>query len=284
MAVTSDRYLIRPMTRPELDIAIAWAAAEGWNPGLHDADCFYLADPAGFLMGFLDGEPIASIAAVQYGDGFGFIGFYIVKPGYRGQGYGFALWQAALDYLQGRNIGLDGVVAQQDNYRKSGFQLAHRNIRYQGTAPATDATSRCVPLASISSNLVIDYDRQFFPDERGEFIQKWGSHPAHYAVGMVHEDKLVGYGVLRPCEQGYKIGPLFADGAAIAAEIFHTLVAQVPVGELFYLDVPEPNSAAVALAQQNAMTYVFETARMYTQTAPNLPLDNIFGITTFELG
>lgn len=284
MAVTSDRYQIRPMTRPELDIAIAWAATEGWNPGLQDADCFYLADPTGFLMGFLDGEPIASISAIKYGDRFGFIGFYIVKPGHRGQGYGLAIWQAALDHLQGRNIGLYGVVAQQENYSQSGFQLAHRNIRYQGTATATDYTSRCVALSSLSLDVVVDYDRQFFPDNRREFIQAWINNPSHYAVGMVHAEKLVGYGVLRPCQQGYKIGPLFADGEAIAAEIFHTLVAQVPAGEPFYLDVPEPNSAAVALAKQNGMTYVFETARMYTQTSPNLPLANIFGITTFELG
>jgi hypothetical protein len=32
------------------------------------------------------------------------------------------------------------------------------------------------------------------------------------------------------------------------------------------------------------MTVVFETARMYTGEAPRLPLDGIFGVTTFELG
>ncbi len=85
--MTSDSYQIRTMTRGELEVAIAWAAAEGWNPGLQDADCFYGTDPTGFLMGFLNNEPIASISAVKYGESFGFIGFYIVKPGFRGQGY-----------------------------------------------------------------------------------------------------------------------------------------------------------------------------------------------------
>ena len=56
----SDDYHIRAMTRDEVDVAVDWAAAEGWNPGLHDADCFYRADPQGFLVGLLDGEPIAS--------------------------------------------------------------------------------------------------------------------------------------------------------------------------------------------------------------------------------
>lgn len=111
---------------------IAWAASEGWNPGLQDANCFYLADPDGFWIGLINKEPISVLSAVKYGNNFAFLGFYIVKPEYRGQGYGFQLWNTALKSLKNRNIGLDGVVAQQENYQKSGFKLAHRNIRYQG--------------------------------------------------------------------------------------------------------------------------------------------------------
>ena len=51
----TDSYAIRPMARDELSIALDWAAAEGWNPGLHDAPCFLAADPQGFLLGLLDG-------------------------------------------------------------------------------------------------------------------------------------------------------------------------------------------------------------------------------------
>ena len=73
-------YHIRVMTRPEVDLAVDWAAAEGWNPGLADAECFYAADPDGFLIGLLGDEPVATISAVKYGKSFGFIGLYIVKP------------------------------------------------------------------------------------------------------------------------------------------------------------------------------------------------------------
>ena len=123
---------IRTMRRDEVDLAVEWAAAEGWNPGLHDAGCFLAADPQGFLVGELDGEPVAVISAVRYGRDFGFVGFYIVRPGARGRGYGLAIWGEAMRRLEGRNVGLDGVVEQQANYRKSGFELAHRNVRYEG--------------------------------------------------------------------------------------------------------------------------------------------------------
>ncbi len=111
---------------------VEWAAQEGWNPGLTDADCFYAADPAGFLVGRLGDEPIGCISVVRYEPAFAFLGFYIVKPEQRGRGHGFRLWQAGMARLNDRVVGLDGVIAQQENYKKSGFVLAHRNIRFGG--------------------------------------------------------------------------------------------------------------------------------------------------------
>ena len=37
---TSRGFSIRQMTRAELELALEWAAEEGWNPGLHDAAAF----------------------------------------------------------------------------------------------------------------------------------------------------------------------------------------------------------------------------------------------------
>lgn len=38
------------------------------------------------------------------------------------------------------------------------------------------------------------------------------------------------------------------------------------------------------LARRHGMREVFATARMYNREIPALPLDGIFGVTTFELG
>ena len=40
---------IRLMTRDELDTLVDWAACEGWNPGLDDAEVFWATDPEGFV-------------------------------------------------------------------------------------------------------------------------------------------------------------------------------------------------------------------------------------------
>ena len=43
-------YLVSCMTQDEMSFAIAWAKKEGWNPGLHDEECFYQTDPGDFLL------------------------------------------------------------------------------------------------------------------------------------------------------------------------------------------------------------------------------------------
>ena len=278
-------YRIRPMTRQEIDLAIDWAAAEGWNPGLYDADCFYAADPNGFLIGLLEDEPIATISAVKYGDSFGFIGFYIVKSDYRRQGYGIQLWNAALAYLSGRTIGLDGVVAQQNNYQKSGFTLAYPNIRYQGSGDGSPQPDpEIIELSKIPFTELTAYDKPFFPDDRRQFLNCWINQPQTVALGIQQNYSLAGYGVIRICRSGYKIGPLFADSPELAERLFLALKANVPQDIPFFLDIPSVNSAAVDLVQQHNMTIAFETARMYSGKSPELPINRLFGITTFELG
>jgi GNAT superfamily N-acetyltransferase len=278
-------YTIRTMTQPEVAMAIDWAAAEGWNPGLADAHCFFNADPSGFLVGMLGEEPIATISLVKYGERFAFLGLYIVKPEYRGQGYGMGLWQAGLAAVVGRTVGLDGVVAQQENYRRSGFALAYRNIRYQGKGSGRRVTDPAiVPAAAIPFAEISAYDQPFFPDVRSLFLQGWLSQPQGTALAIRDHHVLAGYGVIRPCRSGYKIGPLFADSPELAARLFFALQGEAPAGAPLFLDTPAVNGAAVALATGQGMTVVFETARMYLGPAPDLPIDRLFGVTTFELG
>jgi hypothetical protein len=283
--MTPAAYRIRTMTPAEVALAIDWAAEEGWNPGRHDAASFRVADPEGFLVGVLDGEPIASISVVRYGATFGFLGLYIVRREHRGNGHGWRLWQAGMAFLAGRSVGLDGVVAQQDNYRKSGFVPAWRNVRYAGLARAADAPdAHVVDATTLPFAALAAYDAPFFPDDRTAFLRQWLAQPEAFPLAYVSEGRIEGYGVVRPCRSGWKIGPLFADSAAIAEALIASLSARLPAGTPLFLDVPEPNAAAVALAQRQGMSPAFETARMYTGAAPALPLARLFGVTTFELG
>lgn len=269
---------------------IDWAAAEGWNPGKHDAAAFYAADPSGFMVGLLDDEPISSISVIRYGDRFGFLGFYIVRPDYRGHGYGLRLWNEGMKYLEGRDVGLDGVPAQETNYARWCFRLADRNTRYEGMAMTSEAFAndpRIVPLSGIPFTDVAAYDDLLMPAPRPDFLRYWVNQPDSVAIGIVQRDRLAGYTILRPCRVGYKFGPLFANDAALAEALYRAAAGRLPEGTPIYLDVPGKNPAAGELAKRYQMQPVFHTARMYrlvTRAEMSLPLDRWFGVTTFELG
>ena len=279
---------IRSMTPAELDLAVEWAAAEGWNPGLEDAAAFRAADPDGFRMAFLDDEPAACISVVRYGEAFAFLGFYICRPPLRGRGIGYALWQDSLDWLGERGIGLDGVVDQQANYRKAGFVLAHRNVRYASDLlPLVEPGERDPALLPIDAELaerIAAYDSAHCGWARPRFLEAWlAPAETRHGTALVEDGELRGYGVLRQAREGMKVGPLFAADARTAERLLSDFTIRAGNHRLF-LDVPEPNAAGVALARDFGLEPVFETARMYRGPAPDLPLEEVFGITSFELG
>jgi GNAT superfamily N-acetyltransferase len=283
MGNTVDSGLsIRAMGPADLNTMADWAAAEGWNPGLADTSCFAVIDPAGFLIGEFEGKPAATISNVNYGDGFSFLGFYIVRPDLRGRGFGFEIWKAALAHSGRRVIGLDGVVAQQGNYRKSGFSLAYRNVRYGGVASLADKHAGAVALRDVPFNLLAAEDARCFPADRLAFLRAWIDAPGHVGRAFLRDGGLAAWGVIRPCRSGRRIGPLYASDREAAESVFSALVSSGD-GEVF-IDVPEPNPAAVELAVRRGLKPSFETARMYTGPVRPVAVGRLFGVSTLEIG
>jgi hypothetical protein len=281
---TQDDLRIRVMHPGEIAIAADWAADEGWNPGLADPACFATVDAEGFFIGEFDGQPAATISCVNYDARFAFLGFYIVRHDLRGRGYGLRMWNAAIAHAGDRTVGLDGVVAQQANYKKSGFQLAYANVRYGGVVAAPAGISaRVAPLDEVPFAMVEADDAMVFPAARPAFLRAWVEAPGHFGRALMHDGRLAAWGVIRPCLKGRKVGPLVADDRASAELVLAALLAASGGGEIF-LDVPSVNRDAVALAQSLKLAPVFETARMYTGPIRPLRLERVFGVTTFELG
>lgn len=276
---------IRPMSRADLDVALGWARAEGWNPGLDDAAPFHAQDPSGFLMGWLGSVRIGCISVVKYGADFAFLGLFIVLPAFRGKGYGKAIWDAGIASVGSRVIGLDGVPAQQENYARSGFATAYRSARWGGRLSGLVASRSYVrPIAEADLVAVAEFDRRHLAAARPDFLRAWLAPSAsRQTEGYFEDGRLRGYGTVRRCVEGWKVGPLFAETPAIAETLVATLVTPAGTDPVF-IDIPEPNLPAVAMAKRLGLTPAFETARMYKGVAPVLPLDAVFAVTTLELG
>lgn len=158
------------------------------------------------------------------------------------------------------------------------------------------------------------YDRKFFPAPRISFLAVWLEQQGHELRVALDDDvsysaddytllepNVVGYGVMRRCGYGFKIGPLFADNDTIAIKLLDSLLTSLPAGQTLFIDVPDHNTAATRMALELGLTKSFETARMYryphngeegqSSEAASVSLveardvaAGVFGVTTFELG
>ncbi|MFI1714794.1 GNAT family N-acetyltransferase [Streptomyces litmocidini] len=283
----SGSLSVSSATPQEWALVRSWAAEEGWNPGLSDVPAFFAQDPAGFFLGRVDGEPVSAISVVNYDDSYAFLGFYLVRPELRGLGHGLATWRAALAHAGGRAVGLDGVPAQQDNYRRSGFTTAYRTARYVGEVPAPERpVAGVVAAGQIDPVALAAYDAVCHHADRPRFLSTWLATPGHRALARVTDGRLTGYGVVRPAQDEARVGPLFADTPADAAALLDGLAAQAREfgATRIAVDMPEANPAAARLAQDRGLEPTFETARMYTGPVRPVARERVFGVTTLELG
>jgi GNAT superfamily N-acetyltransferase len=283
-----SKLTIRPMRRDELDVLVSWAEGEGWKPGIDDAEVFWATDPEGFVAAEVDGELIGGGSIVSYGGRYGFMGFFIVRPDRRGDGLGRELWHTRKRLLLARldasaAIEMDGVFPMAPFYARGGFVAQHADRRHEVVAAAGDPGIEVVDLADVAFEVVDDYDARHFPTRRTAFLRPWIARPGGHAVGVLGGDRLRGFAVSRPCSTGHRIGPLFADDPEVADALYVALASRL-AGAIVYLDVPEVNPAAVELAARHGMVEVFPCARMTLGTPPELPWDEIYGVTTFELG
>ena len=268
---------IRNMTLSDLEIVLDWARQEGWNPGLEDAHAFLAADPNGFFVKEVGGKLAAAISVVNHSDGFAFLGLYICKPEFRGQGHGLDLWRVAIAYADRRCIGLDGVPDQQENYRRSGFELSTNTIRYNGVLPVDGAS---LPSTGIQPASLLAADAGYCGYSRPKFAHTWFNDTETRHTFIVDE---ICFATARACCEGVKIGPFYAQNEQQTTLLFKA-ISNLWVGQTMTIDIPKQSAALIAFVSGLQFRPVFETARMYAGTHP-LPQPPIFAaVATLELG
>lgn len=288
---------VRTMTKKDLQMVIDWAVKEGWNPCKYQVEPLYAADPGGYKLLEIDGNPVASLASVRYSKNFAILGMYIVKPEYRGQGYGKLLWDFVMGNLKAYDsIGLYGVMAQVENYKRAGFRAINANTRWRGITSVTEFKEEAA-IKKITStetlNKVIDYDGRIFSTPRETFLTKWLAMPESHALSYIENSTLKAYGVINRVETGhpleigckvYRVGPLFADDANVATKIYRALCHCVPKDSVVYLDTVESNPDSANFAERFGLKKISNTVTMYKGQIPPMESSKIFGLTSLDIG
>lgn len=281
----NDPAVVSKMDLNGVRLAIEWADREGWQPGLDDAAPFHAADPDGFFCSREGDRTVAIMSAVRGSRDLAFVGLYIVDPEFRGTGRGKRLWDEVLFGLDEFTLGLDAVPEQVATYRNDGFEPAHGNARYSADAlPAPESSDGTfLPATDVDFDSLVDFDGRHCFGPRPEFLKLWIEGPGRSSlVATDPSGGITGFAASRKSDGGDRIGPVFADEPGIARELILTLAREAP-GRVA-IDVPLPNQAAVGMVESFGMERSFETERMYRGAAPELPLANVFGITSLELG
>lgn len=282
--------VIRKMNFDEVKELVQWAESEGWNPGINDAKCLWNLDPDGFLALAKNAKMVGGGAIFRHSDTYGFMGLFIVATQFRGQKLGTKLWFERRDRLLSRlslgaTIGLDGVDAMVPFYEKGGFKPYTRHRRFQLSTPSTHAKlhDEIVDLKTLPIDTISNYEGGCFPCPRPRFLDDWINQPGAISFACISENSIFGFGVMRPCCIGWKIGPLFANSLEIADRLFKAFQLHSSNRPIF-LDAPDNNPMAIELCRKYQMDEVFGCVRMYHGPVPQLDNRRIFGITTLEAG
>lgn len=283
-----DEIKIQQISKKDLRTLVKWASNEGWNPGKNDAEVFWNTDPDGFYGFYYDAKLIAGGAIISYNKEYGFMGLFIVHKDFRNKGIGKKLWHLRRDLLINRlnanaSIGMDGVLDMQPFYSKGGFNIAFRDERYEFNSKTIPFSANVSLITKEDFEKIFEYDKFSFGCQRTVFLKNWLQMPECKAIKYTENDKILGYAVIRKAETGYKIGPLFGNNEIVAEELFKSCLGIAPNNSVF-LDIPTTNQNAVSLVKKYNGKYVFECARMYYGDTPKTDVNNIYGITSFELG
>jgi len=276
-------FHIRPAQKIDLTTIRTWAVQESWNPGRYDLEVYWRQNS--LLVGWLADQPIGCISAASYEADFGFLGCYLVDHRYRGHGYGRFLWERAIAVLSAGCIGLEGAVALQETYLRHGFAKSCLHVRHQlqsGTRKSVSAP--LVDIHTVPFEQVLTYDTRHFVGMRSHFLHHWLDSPEMQGWAYLQAGQLLGYGLIRPAEVGYRIGPLFANTAEVAQQLLAALLQIPPAEQPVFIDVPKGNESATQLMQQFKAIPLFSNCRMYKGGVPELPLAAIYGVTTLEMG
>lgn len=273
---------ISNMDEDEVGCVLGWAAEEGWNPGVGDAHAFFAADPEGYFAGRIDGRPVSAVSVVNHSDSFSFLGLFLCLPAFRGLGHGLAVWNRALVHAGDRTIGLDGVAAQQHNYRKSGFVSAGSTLRHEGHFPgAADPAIR--PAGASDLPQLARLDAAANGVTRPAFLRNWLTAQDHRETLVLEQDgALAGFVTLRACGSGTKLGPLVALDLPASLRLIGAAAARADAMPLI-IDLPEGNRSLRAELEQAGFKVPYATARMYRGLAP-IAGPGLQAIATMELG
>jgi GNAT superfamily N-acetyltransferase len=248
---------IRVMTPSDIPSGVRFQEAAGWNQTRADWERFLDLEPGGCFVAEVDGEAAGTIATCRFGGRCGWLSMLLVPPERRRLGIGSALFRHAVSHLEAHGVQsykLDATPVGRTVYLQVGFQDEFELQRREGIAP--DAAHRGVTrMTPRDLDPVLELDRPLYGADRGRLLARLfeeaerSGGSAYCGVFRNQDGGVDGYAMGRPGRRAAFIGPVLARTEQAGLELFRWAVSRVR-GRPVYVDIPLPNPAAVALADE----------------------------------
>ena len=125
------------------------------------------------------------------------------------------------------------------------------------------------------------YDDKISPIERHAWLRLFLQREDVVTLMAMEGDRVVGYGSIRLTERLYKIGPLYADSAAIAATLLAALFKQEVDGVLskgVSMETLHPNTEVRRMVSSLGLTEYYRLQRQYANGEVSIDTDKVFAI------
>lgn len=268
---------VRPMTKTDYEEVVrTWMVKENWNPGKFDANIYFSGKDKHYYVIEKSGIIIAAILIYSYSPTISFLGAYVTEEQQRGRGYGKYLWNYAIKAVEAQyprtTIGLYSVPAQIATYARSGFRQKGGTNRWEGYPNKADSQED--PSLGIVTRAylktIAEYDSSIFSGYRESFLAAMLDLPMSHFIFSHEHSRINGFALIRTCDKGYRIGPLYAKTFEVAKKLFFELVNWRPIDQLIFFDGNARNKYADALAEYFQFTHIPEIscAAMYKGEPP----------------
>jgi GNAT superfamily N-acetyltransferase len=185
-----------------------------------------------------------TIVPFAFDNGTGWVGYFCVNAPYQGLGWGAALFSQCLKEFEkggATTVGLDAVKEQVGTYERRGFvdvgrtklftrqPLNEQSLQGGFEHVQTDG-ERLVPLEEVPSSVLVESDLAITGFKRGKLWSKealFEHRDDSWGLALVSEgasaekDRLDGWILVRSCEHGFRVGPLYAEKKEDAAFLLH---------------------------------------------------------------
>ncbi len=295
MGETKIDFFFRDMTIDEFRMIMEWCAQEGWNVGRRDTDIYFSAttrkhvslvkvDPKNGQE-----EVIGGLGVVFHGGSFTGAGPMIVKKEFRNMGLGQLLWKLAVDTISDNPLLMYAVAQQVPRYSEDGFIPIFKMERWVGRLSSISLDQEdCEPITLDNLEKVAKYDQEIFSQLRFDLFKKALEFSDIQGFVVIEDTIIRGFCIIRPCQKGYRIGPVHADNINIAKKLIKEC-SKISRDEQVVLDMPSINALSEDVARffslehdPDSDTIAMKKGKLPVKLARNW--NKVFSVFSLEIG